>query len=260
MALRPDSSQSPEDKLAIRKAAEQDVLLREVDDALRQDEMSGAFKRFGLPIGIAVAVVLAGFGGYLWWDGNRKSSAGERGEQFTMALDKIEHRQLAEGDKALATLASGSAAGTRAAATLMRGGVALEQGKSDEAAKLFAQVAADGAAPKPYRDLATIREVAVKFDTMPPQQIVDRLKPLAVPGNAWLGSAGELLGIAYLKQGKPELAGPLFASIARDKDAPETLKARARQMAGLLGVDAIDDVEQIVKSQGSAGAQGAPAQ
>lgn len=251
MALRPDNSQSREDKLAVRKAAEQDVLLREVDDALRQDEMSGAFKRFGLPMGIGVLAILLGLGGYLWWDGNRKSSASERGEQFTMALDEIEHRQLAEGDKALAALGAGSSPGTRAAANMMRGGVALEQGKRDEAAKLFAQVAADGAAPQPYRDLATIREVAVKFDSLPPQQVIDKLKPLAVPGNAWLGSAGELLGIAYLKQGRNDLAGPLFASIARDKNAPETLRARARQMAGLLGVDAVDDVDKAANPQGT---------
>jgi hypothetical protein len=254
LALRPDSPQSREEQLAARKAAENDVLLREVDDALRQDEMSGAIKRFGIPLGAGIVAILAAFAGYLWWDGSQKSGASERGEQLTMALDKVEHRQLAEGDKALMPLTNGSAAGTRAAAVMMRGGVALEQGKREEAAKFFAQVAADGAAPQPYRDLATIREVAVRFDAMPPQQVVDKLKPLAVPGNAWLGSAGELLGIAYLKQGKTDLAGPLFASIARDKTAPESLRARARQMAGLLGVDAIDDVDK------AAGVQGAQAQ
>ena len=71
--------------------------------------------------------------------------------------------------------------------------------------------------------------------------MIDRLKPLAVPGNPWFGSAGELVGMAYLKQNNTALAGPLFAAIARDKDAPETLRNRVRQLAGLLGVDAIDD-------------------
>ena len=76
-----------------------------------------------------------------------------------------------------------------------------------------------------------------------------RLKALAVPGNPWFGSAGELVGMAYLKQGKPDLAGPLFASISRDKDTPETLRRRARQLAGLLGVDAIDDVAKAAAEQ-----------
>lgn len=241
MALRPDNSLSREEQLAARNAAEQGVLMREVDDALRQSEMQGAVKRFGIPAAIGAVVLLVGLGGYLWWDGSQKSGASKRGEEFTMALDKVEHRQLAVGDKELAVLSDGSAAGTRAAATMMRGGIALEQGKPDDAAKFFARVSADNAAPQPYRDLATIREVAVKFDTMTPQQVIDKLKPLAVPGNPWLGSAGELLGMAYLKQGRNDLAGPLFKTIAQDKGTPESLRARSRQMAGLLGQDAISD-------------------
>lgn len=242
MALRPERPQTRSEQLAERQAAEQDVLMREVDDALRQDEMTGVFKRFGGPIAAAVAAGLLALGGYLWWDHSQKQAVGEHGEQLTMALDKVEARQLGPGDKQLAALAGEAKGGTRAAANMMRGGIALEQGKRDEAARLFAAVAADADAPQPYRDLATVREIAVRFDALPPQQVVDRLKALAVPGNPWFGVAGELVGMAYLKQGKPNLAGPLFASIAKDKETPESLRGRARQLAGLLGVDAIDDV------------------
>src|SRR5690606_39779026 len=96
--------------------------------------------------------------------------------------------------------------------------------------------------PQPYRDLATLRSVATRFEEMQPQQIVDRLKTLATPGNPWFGSAGELVAMAYLKQGKQDLAGPLFAAIAKDEDVPQTLRSRTRQMAGLLGYDAVVDV------------------
>ena len=33
----------------------------------------------------------------------------------------------------------------------------------------------------------------------------------------------------------------VFAAIAKDKDVPESQRGRARQLAGLLGADAIDD-------------------
>lgn len=245
MALRPDPSQTRSEQLAQRKAAEQDVLLREVDDALREDEMFGAIRRYGRPIALGVALGLVALGGYLWWESSSKGAVGEHGEQLTMALDQVEARRLGEGDKALAKLAGEAEGGSRAAAKLMRGGIALEQKKPAQASRLFAEVAADDKAPQPFRDLATIREIAVKFDSLPPQQVVDRLKPLAVPGNAWFGNAGELVGLAYLKQNKPELAGPLFAAISKDKQAPETLRGRARQLAGLLGADAIDDVAKL---------------
>jgi hypothetical protein len=73
--------------------------------------------------------------------------------------------------------------------------------------------------------------------------VIDRLKPLAVAGNPWFGSAGELVALAYLKQNKPELAAPIFAAMAKEKDMPASLRSRAVQMAGALGVDAIQTSE-----------------
>ena len=65
------------------------------------------------------------------------------------------------------------------------------------------------------------------------------MKPLAVAGNPWFGSAGELVALAYQKMGKVDLAGPLFAAMAKDKNVPETIRTRALRLAGLLGVDAV---------------------
>ena len=87
--------------------------------------------------------------------------------------------------------------------------------------------------------MALIRQTAAEFDTLDPQKIVDRLKPMAKPGHAWFGSAGEMSAIAYMKMGKENLAGPIFAQIAKQEDVPETLRSRAQQMAGSLGVDAV---------------------
>ncbi len=245
MALRPESPPPKNDKAATREAAQQDVFLREVDDALREDEMLGFFKRYGKPVIALVVVGLAGLGGYLWWDSSRKQAAEEHGEKLVVALDKIEGSNLAGADKDLAPLAEGSG-GNAAAAKLTRAAIALQQNRKPEALKLFAEVAADGDAPQPYRDLALVREVAANFDAMPPQQVIDRLKPLVTPGNPWFGSAGELVGMAYLKQGNEKLAGPLFAQIARDTKSPDTLRRRARQLAGLLGVDAVDDTKTAI--------------
>jgi hypothetical protein len=53
-----------------------------------------------------------------------------------------------------------------------------------------------------------------------------------------------MTAIAYMKMRKPQLAGPIFAAIAKDKDVPRSLQTRAVQMAGLLGVDAVSDGTQ----------------
>lgn len=242
MALRPKSPDDNDEK----KAAGQDVFLREVDDALRQDQLLGFAKRYGRPIGVAVTAGLLGLAGYLYWGHSTNQAAGERGERYMLALDRL-GADAAANNAALADLApltrEGSA-GSKAATAMMSAAIMQEQGQRDAAAKGFAAVAADSSVPQPYRDLAVLREVMARFDVMAPQQVIDRLKPLAVPGNPWFGSAGEMLGLAYLKQGKPQLAGPLFAAIAKDKGAPDTVRSRARQMAGQLGVDSLENPDK----------------
>lgn len=246
MALPPDTVPSPDDKRARAQAAQEDVLLREVDDAVRQDQYADAAKRYGRPALIAVALVLAAFGGYLFWQSQRGAGREADSEKLVAALDSVEQGDLVGGDKALAPVIADGHAGAAAAAQLLKAGIAMEQAKPAEAAALFDKVAADGDAPQALRDIATIRAVTARYDTLKPADVVTRLKPLAVPGNAFFGPAGELVAMAYLDQGKQAEAGALFAAVARDKNTPDSLKTRARQMAGLLGVDAIDDVDTVI--------------
>ncbi len=101
--------------------------------------------------------------------------------------------------------------------------------------------------PGPLRDLALIRQTSLEFDSLKPQQVVDRLKPLAVEGAPWFGSAGELVAVAYMKMGKNDLAGPMFAAMAKDENVPQSIRSRARQMAGLLGIDAVETPAEPVQ-------------
>ena len=109
------------------------------------------------------------------------------------------------------------------------------------AAAIFKQVADDEGLAQPYRDLALVRMTAVELDTLPPQAVIDRLKGLAVTGNPWFGSAGEMVALSYLKLNKPQQAAGIFAAMAKDKKLPDTLRSRATQMAGSLGVDAVQE-------------------
>jgi len=43
--------------------------------------------------------------------------------------------------------------------------------------------------------------------------------------------------MAYLKMNRKDMAGPIFAAIARDNDAPVGLRGRAAGMATALGQD-----------------------
>ncbi|MEQ1498296.1 MAG: tetratricopeptide repeat protein [Novosphingobium sp.] len=242
MASEPPKNPPAPSKSAERDAAQQDGFLREVDEALREEQMVDAVKRWAKPVGAAIVIGLVAMGGYMVWDNSKKQAAGEISEKVILALDKVDAGQLDGAAKDLSALSGQGSDGNRAVVAMSLAAIAQEQGKSEEAAKKFAAIAADTSMPKVFRDLATIREVSIRYDAMKPEDVIAKLKPLAVPGNAFFGSAGELLGMAYLDAGKPELAGPLFAQIGNDKNVPESLRKRTRQIASGLGFDGGDDV------------------
>ena len=96
-----------------------------------------------------------------------------------------------------------------------------------------------GDAPQPFREAALVRQTLLEFDTLPPEQIIERMRPLAQAGNAWHGTAGEMLGMALIRQQKNQEAGRVFEAIARDKAVPETIRQRAIQIVSTLGIDAV---------------------
>ncbi len=234
MASDPNAPATPAAK---RDAAQKDGFLREVDEALREEQFFAALRRYGRPLALLIGTGLIALAGYLWWDNSVKSEAAARSERITLALDRLEAGEADAAASDLAVLAKDGTSGNRAAAAMTLAAITQQQGKTDAAAKRFAAIAADATMPQAYRDLATIREVTIRFDALKPDAVVARLKPLAVPGKPFFGSAGELVAMAYLAQGKTDLAGALFAQIGKDKTVTDSLRGRARQMASGLGYD-----------------------
>lgn len=258
MALPPSSQIVPASKAAERDAKQQDALLREVDEAYRQDQLTRFAKEHGTKLGLAVIGGLALFGGWLLWSDHREGQREETSEEMIKALDQLQANNIDTAGKSLGKLEKEGGAGARAVAMLTRAGVALQQGRTPDAAKIYGEVAADSDLPQAYRDIALIRQVSIDYEKMKPADVVAKLKPLAQPGAPFFGSAGELLGAAYLDLGKTQLAGDLFGQIAKDKGVPDSLRSRARQLAGLMGIDAIVDVDQTIRDLRRDGEQQAP--
>lgn len=214
------------------------AFLREVDDELRRDQLLGFWERWGKLVIGAIVVALALFAGFLFWQNRRAAAAGQEGEQLTQAYDALGGQQVGKADAQLAPLAASGRDGYRAMATFTQADILLQQRKTAAAAAKFASLAGDVSLGKPFRDLALIRQTAAEFDSLKPQVVVERLRPLAVAGNPWLGSAGELLAAAYLREGRRDLAATLFGQMAQGDDVPATLRQRAVQMAGVLSVQA----------------------
>ena len=211
--------------------------IREVDDELRRDQAIGIWQRYGRWIIAAIVVALALLAGFLWWQNDRATKLGVEGETLSAALDDVAAGKGAIVAPTLDTLAKSKASGIAVAAKFTEANLAIGKGDTRAAAATLGAIASDTSLDQPYRDLALIRQTAAEFDIMKPADVVARLKPLAAPGNPWFGSAGEMVAISYLTMGKPELAAALFAAIAKDNGAPASIRTRAAQIAGTLGVD-----------------------
>ncbi len=215
-----------------------DIFLQEVEENYRRDQVRDFFQNYLKWVILAVVLLLAAVGGWLYWQDRQKKQVEAQTEEFSAVIDNIVAENFAAVPQQLDGLAKADNDVLRASAMLTRAAVAVERGDRPTALARYRTVMEDEGLPQTYRDLATIRLTALEFDTIQPQQVIARLEPLAKAGNPWFGSAGELTAMAYLKQNQRARAGQLFAAIAADTQVPETMRSRAVQIAGTLGVDA----------------------
>lgn len=221
-----------------------DAFIREVDEELRRDQIFGFWRRYGRLVALLIVLGLAAFGGFLYWQHYQAQQAGAEGEKLTAAIEQLSGNRADAARPELEALAKSDSDGYRAAARIALAAVALQNGNIKDSAQRFAAVANDPKAAQPLRDLALIRQTTVEFDQLPPDTVVSRLKELAVKGSPWFGSAGELVGAAHLKAGRPKEAGTIFAAMAADPGVPESIRSRSVQIASVLGVDASPATEQ----------------
>lgn len=215
-----------------------EAFVREVDENLRRDQMADMAKSYGKWIVVAVILFLGAVGGYLYWHSHSQKQAAADSETISAALDKIAAGNSKAAQTELTPLSDSGNDVTRASALLGRAALALRKNDRKGAIDLYKQVEDDGGLPQPYRDLALVRRTMTEYDQLRPDEIITRLSPLVEPGKPFFGTAGEMTGMAMLDKGDKAGAAQLFAKIAADKQVPQSIRTRAVQLAGSLGVDA----------------------
>ncbi len=233
--------------MALPPTEHDEAFVREVDENLRRDQTEQWLKKNAPLIGGAVLLFLAAIAGFLYWQDRQAKDAGADTEILVAAVDDSLGNRPKASDTKLAGIVDSSSEGVATQAKLLRAGNMMAQGNRTGAIAIYEEIAKDSGLAQPYRDLATLRSVTAQFDMMKPAEVVSRLAELAKPESPWFGSAGEITAMALLKQGKKDEAGRLFAAIASNKDVPTTIRSRAVQIAGTLGVDATAAIADISK-------------
>ncbi len=211
---------------------------REVDENLRRDNLRDAARAYGKWAVAGGIVLLLAIGALLFWRDHQSKQAARDGEKLSQAIEDIGNGKIATVPAQLAQLETAHSDAIAVSARLTGAALALQQNDRPKAIAIYKGIAADSGIAQPWRDLATIRLTALDFDSLAPQAVIDRLAPLARPGTPWFGSAGEMTALALLKANRKSEAGRLFGQIAADRTVPDSIRGRAVQIAGSLGVDA----------------------
>jgi hypothetical protein len=209
-----------------------DTFLREVDENLRRDRARDLAKRYAKWIALGVVLFLAAVAGWLYWQERQREQAAKESEQLAEIYRGIGTGNVKAVPQRLDALAADGTDVTRASALFAAAAMALQQNDRKGAVEKFRAVQNDSGLPQPYRDLALVRLTTIEFDQIKPEEVITRMQPLAKAGEPWFG-------------------GRLFAAIAFDRETPDTIRARAVQLAGSLGVDASAALPSISETMGA---------
>jgi hypothetical protein len=207
--------------------------IREVDEEYRRDRILAIWKRYsGVIVGVIVLVV-AGVGGWRYWQHVERQRAEAAAVRYEEAVRLAREGKSDEAEQRLAALVKEAPPGYQ---TLSRFRLAAEQGRqnADEGAKAYDALAADGGVEPVMQDLARLRAAMLRIDTADPAAVQPSLERLATPTNVWRHTARELLGLSALKRGDYDAAGRWFDQIAADRDTPQGLRGRLELYTSLV--------------------------
>lgn len=206
----------------------QDSLLREVDDALRQEKMARLWRAYKKPLLYAlIALVAATALGSIWQQYRYKQ--GEHAMQrLDMAIATFQEGGRAEAAKMLGALAEDSSGEQRDLALLWQARVLESMGHEKEAAKQLTIVSQNRSGDLLWRDLACLRLMGLSKD-LPDSCASGEGSPLRSLRDEW--RAGQLW-----QQGKVKEARALLAVIANGEDdnIPRSQRTRAAELLALI--------------------------
>lgn len=236
--------------------ANEDSVLREVDQELAEDRQWEMFRKQGpLLIGGALAIVIA-VAGWQLWNAHKASVAKGEALEFKNAVELLAEDQ-GSGLAALGAV-SEEGGGYGILAQLHRAASYARAGEGLKAAQAYRDIYNDSAAPKRVREFARLRAAYMALAEGRDQVLAD-LGGLTQAEGLYGVYAQEIAAIAAMGAKDYETSLSIFRKLAVDISAPQPVRTRAEDFAALAaagkaGVNIAGEtqVEDLIKAVGGA--------
>jgi hypothetical protein len=208
-------------------------IFREIDEELRRDNLLKLWHRYGkYLIAVALVAVLIA-GGIVAWRDYQASQRRAQAARYSSALAMVREGKSAEAARMFAVLAQ-EGGGYGVLAAFEQAELLAKNGDRKGAIAAYDRLASSSGIDPEFRDLAVLLSVMQALPDTEAKGVIERLQPLTASGNPWRTSALDLTAAAKLKSGDRDGAREIYQQLADDLTAPQTLRARAAEMAAAL--------------------------
>lgn len=211
-------------------AEDNEGLLREVEEELRRERLQGLWNQYGNAILAGLALLVAGVGGWKYWQNTQLAAAQDAGMTYQTAMTTLANGKVDDAVKAFEGLSKGNQDGYKTLAALQIAGAYLKQGKTAEAKAAFDQVASDTSADSILRDYATLQSVALNIGEADLSDVQNRLNRLTAESSPWRASARELVALAAFNGKNFDVAKENLRAIVADPKAATGTIQRANTL------------------------------
>jgi hypothetical protein len=215
-------------------ADEHDTLLRQVDEELRRERLQKLWEQYGIYAIAAAVLIVAGVGGFKWWEARKIAAAEAAGARYEAASGLANTGKADDAKKAFEAIVGEGPAGYATLARLRLAAGTAKAGNPAAAIALYDALARDTSADPLLRDFARLQAAALKLDSGDFMEMQNRLNDLLGEQNAWRYSARELLGLAAYRAGKLEEARQALGLLTTDPKVPPSIRERAGSVLSLV--------------------------
>ncbi|NQY41127.1 MAG: hypothetical protein HRT80_13630 [Henriciella sp.] len=207
-------------------------IFEEVEEGLRQDRLTGLWKKYGIFAYIAAALLIGGVAFNEYRQVQAANTVEENASRLEAALVEVDARNYESAATQLTELIENNIAPSKVAAHYLAG-VRLD-GNGDAAAAAEVLSASISDLEDPTEKLALIKSAYLEADTLSRSELEAILSPLTSGDGPFAALASELVAAKALQDGDIDFARREFNFLRLAQNAPPGVVTRAQQALAAL--------------------------